>query len=63
MSRVNVYADILAFTDQPIIIAPNSSGTILVASKVLIAAVPITITVPRNLTTSCVISIYASVLD
>ncbi|ESZ95599.1 hypothetical protein SBOR_3995 [Sclerotinia borealis F-4128] len=63
MSRVNVYADVIAFTDQTTIIAPNSNGTILIESRVLTATGPVTLTVPRGLTTTSVVSIYASVLD
>ncbi|KAI9650600.1 hypothetical protein NHQ30_000618 [Ciborinia camelliae] len=63
MSRVNVYTDVLAFTDQTTIIAPNNNGTILIASRVLTATAPVTITVPRGLATTCVISIYASILN
>ncbi|KAB8293891.1 hypothetical protein EYC80_009367 [Monilinia laxa] len=63
MSRVNIYADVLAFTDQTTIVAPNNNGDILIASRVLTATGPVTLTVPRGFTTTCAISIYASVLD
>ncbi|CAD6449395.1 cedb2872-fd53-481d-ad67-19995e5eb0ca [Sclerotinia trifoliorum] len=63
MSRVNVYADVLAFADQTTIVAPNDNGTILIVSRVLTATGPVTLTVPRGLATTCVVSIYASVLN
>ncbi|EDN99475.1 predicted protein [Sclerotinia sclerotiorum 1980 UF-70] len=63
MSRINVYADVLAFTNQTTIVAPNDNGTILIVSRVLTATGPVTLTVPRGLATTCVVSIYASVLN
>ncbi|KAK8903975.1 hypothetical protein QC760_007413 [Botrytis cinerea] len=62
MSRVNVYTDVLVL-DQTTIIAPNDNGTILIVSRVLTSNGPVTLTVPRGLTTTCVISIYTSVIN
>lgn len=62
MSRVNTYADVLAL-DQTTIIAPNDNGTILIVSRVLTSNGPVTLTVPRGLTTTCVVSIYTSVIN
>ncbi|KAF7891337.1 uncharacterized protein EAF02_001662 [Botrytis sinoallii] len=62
MSRVNTYADVLAL-DQTTIIAPNDNGTILIVARVLTSNGPVTLTVPRGLTTTCVVSIYTSVIN
>lgn len=63
MSRVNVYADVLAFNDSTTIVAPSNNGKILIVSRVLTATAPVTLTVPRELTTTCVVSIYTSVFN
>ncbi|TGO09626.1 hypothetical protein BTUL_0159g00110 [Botrytis tulipae] len=62
MSRVNTYSDVLAL-EQTTIIAPNDNGTILIVSRVLTSNGPVTLTVPRGLTTTCVVSIYTSVIN
>ncbi|TGO61897.1 hypothetical protein BOTNAR_0122g00190 [Botryotinia narcissicola] len=62
MSRVNTYADVLAL-DQTTIIAPNDNGTILIVSRVLTSNGSVTLTVPIVLTTTCVVSIYTSVIN
>ena len=60
VKELYIYTDVLAFTGQEITISPGTHGTIQIVTRILTADAAVHLKV---LETSCVISIYASVID
>lgn len=59
--RLNVFSDVLAFTEQETIISPYKNGIIQIMCRVLTADAPVNIVIPSD--ASGAISIYAAIVD
>ncbi|PHH90287.1 hypothetical protein CDD83_4088 [Cordyceps sp. RAO-2017] len=59
--RLNIFSDVLAFTQQETILSPYKNGIVQIMTRVLTAAAPVNIVIPQN--ASGAMSIYASIVD
>ncbi|KAI0846275.1 hypothetical protein F5Y00DRAFT_272080 [Daldinia vernicosa] len=58
-----IYTDVLAFDSPETILSPTADSMFVLAARVLTADAPVTLKVHPASRTSCVIRIYASILD
>lgn len=61
LSRLNVFTDILAFTESETSISPHRNGSMQIVTRVLTANAPVKIVIPRDAVGA--MSIYAAILD
>ncbi|KAG5982019.1 hypothetical protein E4U55_002409 [Claviceps digitariae] len=61
LSRLTVFADVLAFSTEESNISPHRSGTIQITARVITARAPVKVVIPE--TAFGAISIYAAILD
>lgn len=61
--RLYIYTDVLAFTEQEIVMSPPKNAVIQIFARVLTANTPVKLKLVPADGSSCAIAIYASVLD